>query len=256
MLYKKTGFPEESEITMCTVTKVQHHSVFVKLDEYGYDGLVHISEVSPGRIRNIRDFVKEGKKIVCKVLRVNQQRGHIDLSLRRVSDGQRRTKVDEIKQEQKAEKIVEYVAKQLKIDFKKLYEELMKAIFEDYDQLHLLFIDIIHDEADLSDYKLDKKTEQELTKTIKQRLKPISVSIKGTLELSSTASDGVEVIKKSLKKGLIGEGIVLKYIGAGKYGITITAPDYKKAEKLLENSSQAILKEIEGKGEGEFFRKK
>jgi len=121
MLLKKEGFPEEDELAICTVTKVQFHSVFANLDEYGKGGMIHISEVSPGRIRNIRDFVKEGKKVVCKVLRINTDRGHIDLSLRRVTEGQKRNKIDELKQEQKAEKILEFVAKDLKIDVKKLF---------------------------------------------------------------------------------------------------------------------------------------
>jgi translation initiation factor 2 subunit 1 len=69
MLYHKTGIPEDSELVLCTVNKVLPNSVFVTLDEYGIDGLIHISEVSPGRIRNIRDFVKEGKKVVCKILK-------------------------------------------------------------------------------------------------------------------------------------------------------------------------------------------
>ena len=64
MLLKKEGFPEEDELVMCTITKVQFHSVFAQLDEYDKGGMIHISEVSPGRIRNIRDFVKEGKKVV------------------------------------------------------------------------------------------------------------------------------------------------------------------------------------------------
>ncbi|MEK6869062.1 MAG: S1 RNA-binding domain-containing protein, partial [Nanoarchaeota archaeon] len=49
MLLKKEGFPEEDELVMCTVTKVQFHSVFVTLDEYDKGGMIHISEVSPGR---------------------------------------------------------------------------------------------------------------------------------------------------------------------------------------------------------------
>ena len=67
MLYKKQGFPEEGELVFCTVSNVQHHSVFCQLEGYGKTGMIHISEVSPGRIRNIRDFVSEGKKIVCKI---------------------------------------------------------------------------------------------------------------------------------------------------------------------------------------------
>ena len=97
MLFKKQGFPEESESVLCTVTSVQYHSVFVDIDEYGKSGMIHISEVSPGRMRNIRDFVKEGKKIVCKVLRINEEKGYIDLSLRRVNESEKRRKIDDIK---------------------------------------------------------------------------------------------------------------------------------------------------------------
>ena len=64
MLYRRSGFPQEHEIVLCTVNKILTHSIFVGLDEYDKQGMLHISEVSPGRIRNLRDFVEEGKKIV------------------------------------------------------------------------------------------------------------------------------------------------------------------------------------------------
>jgi len=93
MFYKKKGLPEEGEYILCTVKKILFHSVFVSLDEYEHkEGMVHISEVSPGRIRNIRDYVKEGKKLICKVLRVKHDRGQVDLSLRRVSVSMRKKK--------------------------------------------------------------------------------------------------------------------------------------------------------------------
>ncbi len=102
MAQKKQGFPEENEIVLCTVKKILPHGIFVSLDEYkSQEGLIHISEISPGRVRNIRDFVKEGKRIVCKILRVNKEKNHIDLSLRRVNQAQRINKNTEHKQEQK-----------------------------------------------------------------------------------------------------------------------------------------------------------
>ncbi len=90
MLLKKQGYPEEGELVFCEVTKVQYNSVFVNIEDYNKSGLIHISEISPGRIRNIRDYVKEGKMIVCKVLKTDEKKGHIDLSLRRVTEIQRR----------------------------------------------------------------------------------------------------------------------------------------------------------------------
>jgi translation initiation factor 2 subunit 1 len=77
MFYKKEGFPEEDELVICTVAEIQYHSIFVTVDEYdNISGMIHISEIAPGRIRNIRDYVKEGKVIVCKVLRINTEKGH------------------------------------------------------------------------------------------------------------------------------------------------------------------------------------
>src|SRR5210317_1096039 len=103
MLIKKNKFPEVDELVIATVTKVNPNSVFTTMDEFEKKtALIHISEISPGRIRNIRDYVVEGKKIICKVLKIDEGRGHIDLSLRRVNDGQKREKNSQLKQEQKA----------------------------------------------------------------------------------------------------------------------------------------------------------
>ena len=94
MFYKKKGMPEQGEIVLCSVKKILHHSVFVYIEEYqGLEGMVHIAEIAPGRIRNIDDYVKEGKRIVCKVLNIDQKKGHIDLSLRRVGTGLKLKKV-------------------------------------------------------------------------------------------------------------------------------------------------------------------
>ena len=95
---------EEGQIVLCEVQKILGTTVFCKIEGDG-EGTLTTSEISPGRIRNIRKYVTPGKKIVCNVLRINMERGHIDLSLRRVNDSQRRRKMDEIKQEQKKNQI-------------------------------------------------------------------------------------------------------------------------------------------------------
>ena len=141
MLQKKTGMPDEGECVFVTVTKIQFHSVFVTLDEYaGKQGMIHISEISPGRIRNIKDYVKEGKVIVCKILRINKERGHIDLSLRRVNESQRRAKVEERKRQTIAENIIVSYAQLQKKDSKKIYEEVAPIILEEYELLKSPFL--------------------------------------------------------------------------------------------------------------------
>ncbi|MBU90279.1 translation initiation factor IF-2 subunit alpha [Candidatus Woesearchaeota archaeon] len=257
MLLQKEGFPEEDELVMCTITKVQFHSVFANLDEYGNSGMIHISEVSPGRIRNIRDFVREGKKVVCKVLRINRERGHIDLSLRRVTETQRRKKVDELKQQQKAEKILEFVAKDLKLDVKKLFVDITSNVTKKYESLYEFFQQIVTDSNAIKDAGIDAKTAKNLEEAVRSRIKEAGVKIEGKLKLASFAADGVDVVKEALKRAEeAGKGnIAIKYLGAGSYNVIINAKDYKEAEKLLKEMSEKALEYVrKNEGEGEFVR--
>ncbi len=255
MLYRKHGLPDESDIVLCTVTSVKHNSVFVFLDEYQIDGLIHISEISPGRIRNIRDYVKEGKKVVCKVLRVKHDRRQVDLSLRRVNESQKRNKISALKQEQKAEKVIEYVAGLLKKNYKELYAEITKEIFQKFPDLHTFFQDIVGEETSFSEFKVDKKVADKIEEIVKQRFKPQEVEIGGELHLTSYEPDGVSIIKETLKKAIM-EGVTLRYKGSGDYFITVKAPDYKRAEAILEKATTSAIDHINSiEGNGSFTRK-
>ena len=151
MLYKLKGFPEQDEIVLCKVTKIFPNSVFVDLLEYGKQGMVHISEVSPGRIRNLRDFVSENRQIICKVLSVNEEREHIDLSLRRVNSSQRKEKLEEVKQELKAENLIQMLSKKLGQPIEKIYQKVAEKVLKDYSYLYLCFRDVAAEEASLEE---------------------------------------------------------------------------------------------------------
>ena len=64
---------EEGQIVLCTVEKILGTTVFVKIEGNG-EGTITTSEISPGRIRNLRDYVVPGKKIVCKILSIKEDR--------------------------------------------------------------------------------------------------------------------------------------------------------------------------------------
>ncbi len=243
MLLRKEGFPEDNELVICTVTAIHYHSVFVNLDEYNKSGMIHISEISPGRIRNIRDFVKEGKKIVCKVLRIHQDKGHIDLSLRRVNEGQRKEKVSQMKQEQLAEKIVETVAKQRKEKFEELYEKITKKVFEKYDLLYDAFDDASAGRAKLEELEIEPDVAKQLMEIISQRIKPTEIEIGGELTLQSYEPNGVEIIKEAVKKA--GKKAEIRYTGGGTYGVKVKSLEYKDAEKDLKEALDNVTKYME-----------
>ncbi|MBI2653779.1 translation initiation factor IF-2 subunit alpha [Candidatus Woesearchaeota archaeon] len=256
MLFKKQGFPEEGELVLCTVTSVQFHSVFVDLDEYGKGGLIHISEVSPGRIRNIRDFVKEGKKVVCKILRINKEKGYIDLSLRRVNESEKRRKIDEIKKEQNAEKIVEIAAGKIGLKTEQLYNEILEKI-KNYGFLHEFFEEASKDESVLEKSGIDKKHLKIIDDTIKQRIKPTEVEITGKLKIMIFAPNGIDIIKESLKKAEhAAKGrISISYLGSGTYRFMVKASDYKEAEKIISDAVESAVNNVtKNAGTAEFAR--
>ena len=257
MLFRKPGFPEESELVLCTVTSVQYHSVFVDIEEYAKSGMIHISEVSPGRIRNIRDFVKEGKKIVCKVLRINEEKGYIDLSLRRVNESEKRRKIDDIKKEQNAEKIVEIAAGKIGIKTEELYKGIIEKTTKDYPTLHEFFENAAKNESILENLELDKKQLKIIEDTVKQRIKPSEVEIMGKLKITTYAPDGIDIIKQALKKAenATKNRININYLGSGFYRFMVKAPDYKEAEKLMKAATEGVIDFIvKNSGIAEFNR--
>jgi translation initiation factor 2 subunit 1 len=251
MLHKKTGMPEEGECVFCTVTKVQFHSVFVELDEYpGKQGMIHISEISPGRIRNINDFVKEGKVIVCKVLKINRERGHIDLSLRRVNESQRRAKVEERKQEIISESIIVTYAEHDKTNKQKpevVFEHLSKVLLKKYPSIFFAFEDVVENNADLTEIGLEKEIFDKLEPIIRERIKIKEVSIGGTITIHSYESNGVNLICDLMDKAMkVSDLLDIKTLGAGNYSMKISAPEYKEAEEILKNAIEILEKGLKG----------
>lgn len=241
-MLKKQGIPEPNELVICTIKKILFHSVFVNLDEYtNVEGMVHISEVAPGRIRNIRDYVKEGKKIVCKVLKVNKERNQIDLSLRRVSTTESINKTYEFKQDLKAEKLIESVARVLKKDFDLIFKEVGESLIKNFGSLNRGLSEIVEDNSKIKLLKLNKQYETTLLQTINEKIKKQEVSISATIELSSKASDGIKRIKKVLKS-ISQENISINYISAPKYKVLIKSGDYKTAESQLNVIKEKLIK--------------
>lgn len=255
MFYKKKGFPEVNDVLMCTVKRVLPHSVFVNIEEYGREGMVHISEVSPGRIRNIRDYVSENRKIVCKVLKINKEKGYIDLSLRRVNLSQKRKKTDDYKQEIKSEKLMENVGKSLKLNVEQMYKEVGYLIIDKYGSLSNGFQEIVNNDLKLESLGVKKTISKKLEEIIKDKIKTPFVSLNGVLKLSTKEKNGIEIIKKILNN-LVDKGISVVYLSAPNYKLSVKDTDYKKAEAKLKdgiNSTTELAKKF--KAEIEFNRK-
>ena len=237
MMLRRNGLPEEGELLLCEVKKVHYHSVFVYILEYGIEGMIHSSEIAPGRIRNIRDYVREGKFVVCKVLRVDLQKRHVDLSLRRVTERERIEKNNQISQEKRAEKIVEHIANEFKLEPRVLYEKIACVLLKDYDYLYDAFLEFSKGKLKLANIDIPEKIRARLEEEIKENIKPPMAVIKGHLKISTYDPEGVKLIRRAFKETnkKHGNSVKLRYEGGGTYYLQITADDYEKCEKILKN---------------------
>ena len=151
------GFPEHGELVVCTVKNVKNFGAFVTLDEYDdKEGFVHVRDVATGWVKYIRDYIREGQKIVCKVLGVDSSKGHIDLSLKSVNEHQKREKIQQWKNEKKAEKLVEIIAERMGISVDDAYDEFGNDLLETYETLYGAFEAVVADPEDfLSEFSGD-----------------------------------------------------------------------------------------------------
>jgi translation initiation factor 2 subunit 1 len=141
-------------------------------------------------------------------------------------------------------------------DVKRVADALVVA----YDSLYLAMEEAAISGADaLKEAELTEEDIKILENISKDNVKIPSVDISGYVDITSPAPDGVEVIRKALKQAKRSKDkdttLAISYIGAPRYRIHVTAPDYKHAESVLKKSAQAVVKYIEQHGgEGTFLR--
>ena len=254
---EKKRLPSLGDLLLCTVKTIHPHCAFVTLNEYdGLEGMIHISEISTSWIKNIRSHVKEGKIIVCKVMRVDEEKGYINLSIRRVTEFDRREKFNAAKRATRVERMMDYISKRLgaaKSDVARIVELLGREFTEAY---------FAFEEAARNGPKAltEKNVPPEWAEAIAQEAsKNISfplVTLSGTLTLASPCPDGVVQLRSVLKE-LKNAGLSVRYISAPKYNVSVEDVDYKSAEKKLKSITDAAISKIDKLGgSGEFEQQK
>lgn len=246
MLYTKDGFPEVNEIVLCKVKRISGgNTVFLDLLEYEKEGVLTISEIAPGRIRNLRDHVSEGRVIVCKVIRIRGT--HIDVSLRRVSVQAKKDKLDEIKKEEFSERVYIEAAKILGTTKDNLFEKTYEPIFEEYETVFEALYDIMQNNEKIEIFsELAKEEKEKLLKIINDRIKPEEVCIKKEFFMKSFDKNGIKVIKNSISEALKKadyDKIYVTYLAAGHYLTTIYHNDMKSLIKIYKEFQQALEEE-------------
>jgi len=223
---------EEGDIVLCTVDRIVGTTVFVHIEGSG-EGSIVFSEVAPGRIRNIRDYVFPKKMIVCKVLRISGN--HADLSLRRVTLKEQKELKERHKQERSFISILKTV---LKEKAEGVIEDISKggSVYDFYNK-----IKTVPKELESLIGQQGAKKILEILNAQKQKKQ----MIKREIILKSPGPNGIEIIK-----GILGriDGADVRYLAAGRYSLKREDEDLKQADQKLREILESIEKAAKKSG--------
>ncbi len=261
MAERKPEWPEVGDLVIATIEIVTDYGAYAKLDEYDKRGLLHVSEISSSWIRNIRDFVREGQKVVLKVLRVDLEKGHIDLSLRRVTKRERIEKVLSWKKERKADALLRGVAEKAGLTSEEVYEKAGKKIDEKFGLYEGFEKAAIEGVETLTEIAVPENLAKIFAEVAQERIHVKMVKIRGILEVRCMKPNGVKLIKEAFSKAksekIKDASVTFYVIAAPKYSIEVSAENWKRAEDVLQKTAQNVVTNItKVGGQGTFRREK
>ncbi|MFH1248794.1 MAG: S1 RNA-binding domain-containing protein [archaeon] len=231
--------PEQDELVLCTVDRIIETSVFVKIDSYGREGVISTSEIAPGRIRNLRDYVRPKKKIVCKILRISQDGTYIDLSLRRVTQKEAQKVMDDFERERNDIAILKTILK-----------EKVSEIVENIKKNNQSVTEFLQSakEEDFKKVGFGKEQTDQIIKIINDKPEK-KVYVKAKMTMSSESGDGVVKIKNILSQLLkTYKNLDINYLSAPNYSISVESTDYKTANTQLDAIISKILEQSKSAG--------
>ncbi|KAJ8145903.1 hypothetical protein OXX80_003391 [Metschnikowia pulcherrima] len=252
--FYENKYPEVDEVVMVNVQEIAEMGAYVKLLEYdNIEGMVLLSELSRRRIRSIQKLIRVGKNEVAVVLRVDKEKGYIDLSKRRVS-AEDIVKCDERYNKSKAvHSILRHCAEKYNISLEKLYQTVGWPLSRKFGHAYDAFKLSITDPAIFADIEAPS-TEilDELKLYISRRLTPQAIKVRADVEVSCFAYEGIDAIKTALKTAEAESTeqmqVKAKLVAAPLYVISTQALDKNQGVALLEKAIEKVTASIEAAG--------
>lgn len=250
-LRSRKELPDVGELVVATVRRVLEQGAYVDLDEYnGMTAFLPWSEATSRSFRRMEDVVREGQKIVVKVIRVDRVKKHVDVSLKRVMEGERRRKMAFYKRYVKAANLVLLLAEKLGRSVDEAYRDVIWKLEDAYgDPLAGLERAVLEGPQALREAGIPEYWVEPLLEVAKTHVEIKTVRISGVLTLKSTHSDGLYRIREVLLKikSLLESDSRVKgrlyTVGAPRYRVDIEGHDYKTLESLMKRVVEEASRE-------------
>ncbi|XP_054715834.1 eukaryotic translation initiation factor 2 subunit 1-like [Uloborus diversus] len=203
-------YPEVEDVVMVKVRSIAEMGAYVSLLEYNnIEGMILLSELSRRRIRSINKLIRVGRDECVVVIRVDKEKGYIDLSKRRVSPEDIEKCEEKFAKARAVNSILRHVAEILKYESDEELEELYKKTAWYFDEKckkqassYDMFKHAVNDPSILDECGLDNQTKETLLSNIRRRLTPQAVRIRADIEVACYGYEGIDAVKNALRAGI------------------------------------------------------
>lgn len=242
-MVKKRGVPSAGELVLCKITGINPNSAYVHLEEYDREGMVHVSEISPGWVRDIRNFLRIDQTVVAKVLRADDR--HIALSIKRVDHKQKNDKIKEYKLNQRAEKMLEIAAKKLGKKLDQAYEEAGFTLQEKFGTMYDGFKAAIENPQLLKSRGIGDKWAETITEVAEKSIEQKEFVFSANLQIKTYKPNGINIIKSVLSE-LQKAGVDVRYIAAPTYLAKYKTKNAKIGHREFVKKLEGVVKNKNG----------
>ncbi len=241
---KYKDMPDIGEYVIATIREINPSSAIATLDEYNdKKAMIHISEISSSWVKDIRKFVKENQKVVAEVIKLDN-RGYVELSIKRVKPTKSREKIKEFRNEKKAHNFLKMIAKEFNMSLDDVYKKVGFPLQREFGTMYAGFEVALEEGIDaLTSIGIDKKIAEKIYSYALEYIKPKELYIKGDITLIVYENNGIEIIKHAL---VFDDRVNITYIAAPKYRLEIRGEDYKEMEKKLKEVIETIQNRLRG----------
>ncbi|XP_013105624.2 eukaryotic translation initiation factor 2 subunit 1 [Stomoxys calcitrans] len=261
--FYSTKYPEVEDVVMVNVLSIAEMGAYVHLLEYNnIEGMILLSELSRRRIRSINKLIRVGKTEPVVVIRVDKEKGYIDLSKRRVSPEDVEKCTERFSKAKAVDLLLRHVGNLLGYESSEQLEELYQKTAWHFEKKYNsksaaydIFKQSVQDPTVFDECDLDQHTKEILLINVKRKLVSPTVKIRSDIECSCYGYEGIDAVKAALNKGLelSNEELPIRINLIAPPLYVMTTSTTKKAEglKILEQAIDAIKDKIHESG-GEF----
>ncbi|XP_037825923.1 eukaryotic translation initiation factor 2 subunit 1 [Lucilia sericata] len=249
-------YPEVEDVVMVNVLSIAEMGAYVHLLEYNnIEGMILLSELSRRRIRSINKLIRVGKTEPVVVIRVDKDKGYIDLSKRRVSPEDVEKCTERFAKAKAVDLLLRHVANLLGYESSEQLEQLYQKTAWHFEKKYNskaaaydIFKQSVTDPTVFDECDLDEKTKEVLLNNVKRKLVSPTVKIRSDIECSCYGYEGIDAVKASLNKGLelSTEELPIRINLIAPPLYVMTTSTTKKAEglKILEQAIDSIKAKI------------